>query len=491
MSGTAHTLFITQELLPYHATGGMAVLSRDLPEALNRRGWPHSYLLPYIDDVTSEYEDIDRKAVMQRHLAIGGITYEYKIYVISRPDNQVSVFFVEQKDIFAGRIYDDSVRLHRNLVLGDAALALLDRQGQGFRFVHALDQLSALSLACIRIATGNRFGLIFNILSAEYDFPLGTIIEQTSFAQRDELFLKFGASLANMTAIELGIKVSDRSVTSSPAYAEYLADKYSSLSSCEREKLTGIAQGIDVDVWNPQASDRLYHPIRPESLEEDKEVNQVILSAFLTDHPRFSEYTPNIAVGCSTETPFRGRLLMSFIGRFCRAKGRAALYHLIDSMDCVTDVELLFLIPHGAISDVDRQKLQALTEREPRLQVINHYDQHFAELVFAASDYILMPSEQEPGGLCQKMAMRFGSLPVVTPAGGLKSSVIDIFSAPDQGNGFVAKQIDPDSFLEMFEKVRALNLNDPMLISGRRNAMATDVSWAPTIGAYEHIYRSL
>lgn len=491
MSGTARTLFITQELLPYHATGGMAVLSRDLPEALNRRGWPHAYLLPYIDGVTSGYEDCDRKAVIQRRLFIGGIAYDYKITNISRSDDQGSVFFVEQKDIFAGRIYDDSVRLHRNLILGDAALALLDQQRQGFQLVHALDQLSALGLACIRIATGNRFGLIFNILSAEYDFPLGSVIEQTSFAQRDELFLKFGLSLANMTAIELGIKVSDRSITSSPAYAEYLADKYSFLNSYEHEKLTGIAQGIDIDVWNPQADHRLYHPILSDSLEEDKRKNRIILSAFLSDHPRFSNHTPNIAVGHCAETPFSGRLLVSFIGRFCRAKGRAALYRLLDSMDRFSDIELLFLIPQGAISDVDRQKLQTLTEREPRLQVINDFDQHFAELVYAASDYIMMPSEQEPGGLCQKMAMRFGSLPLVTPTGGLKSSVIDILAVPDQGNGFVSEQISPDSFLEMFDRVKSLQRNDPILISGRRNAMTTDVSWAPTIGAYEDVYRSL
>jgi starch synthase len=168
-----------------------------------------------------------------------------------------------------------------------------------------------------------------------------------------------------------------------------------------------------------------------------------------------------------------------------------ALYSLLDSMDRFPDVELLFLIPQGAISDVDRQKLQVLTEREPRLLVINNYDQHFAELVFAASDYVLMPSEQEPGGLCQKMAMRYGSLPLVTPTGGLKSSVTDIFSFPDNGNGFVSEQIDPNSFIEMLDKVTALRSNDPLLMSGRRNAMATDVSWTPTIGAYENIYRSL
>jgi starch synthase len=182
--------------------------------------------------------------------------------------------------------------------------------------------------------------------------------------------------------------------------------------------------------------------------------------------------------------------LLCFVGRFCKAKGRAALYQLIDHLDRYPPIELLFLIPRGAISDVDREKLRALTERHRCLRVINDYDQALTELIFAASDYVLMPSEQEPGGLCQKMAMRFGCLPIVTPVGGLKDSVVDLFADPKRGNGFMAADASPESVLALLDVILALSPATPALYRGRRNAMTTDVSWLPTIQLYEDIYRA-
>ncbi|MEL7198825.1 MAG: glycogen/starch synthase [Pseudomonadota bacterium] len=490
MPRASHTLFITQELLPFHATGGMAVLSRDLPEALNREGWQHSYLLPFIKGVSALPVGADPQLVFEKSVAVGDKEYSYRVLLLARPGDQCDVYLVEQEAIFSGQLYNDAHRLARNVVVGDAALALLEQEDSDFRLVHALDQLSALSLAYIRALSGERYGLIFNILSAEYDFALGPMMGETDFARREQILDVVGSDIESMTAIELGMAVADTAITSSPAYAKVLADKYRHARTDER-RLIGINQGIDIAVWDPHACDRAFYPIHAETLEKDKDYNRAKLDRILQEQPRFCDASPEIVRTPFGKTSNNPRKLLSFIGRFCRAKGRAALYLLLDRLDEYPDIDLLFIIPKGSLSDVDVQKLADRAAAEPRLTVINDYDQSFAELAFAASDFILMPSEQEPGGLCQKIAMRFGSLPLVTPVGGLKTSVIDLRKDRDSGNGFVSQDADPESFLEMIGPVLAIPSDEPMLAKGRRQAMATDVSWQKTVSEYAAIYETL
>lgn len=484
-------LFITHELLPFQATGGMAVLSRDLPEALIRKGWPHCYLLPYVVGVSAVPSEGPGNPLFSGTVRVDDTDYDYQVYRLARPATQGDVYLVAQDEIFNGRLYDDRFRVERNLVVATATRALLEQHRPDIRIVHALDQLSALSLAWLRAMTGKRLGLVFNILSAEYDFPLGEMLEQRRFAGRDALTRVFGPALTTGSAIELGLRSADRTVTSSPAYGDDMMARYGTASGLDGKPITGIAQGIDTAVWDPLAQGRLFRPVRQDHIAQDKQANRRILSTMLAGQPRFSRMVPTPVASPGLEQGASQNILLSFVGRFCRAKGRAALYHLIDQLDTLPGVDLLLMIPSGSATEVDLEKLRALTERVDRLRVIASYDQPLAELVFAASDFVVMPSEQEPGGLCQKMAMRFGALPVVTPAGGLKSSVTDLFAAPHTGTGFVSDTIDPESYFERLEQVLALPPESDLLARGRANAMATDVSWTPTIAGYEEIYRAL
>merc|ERR1712167_291610 len=45
---------------------------------------------------------------------------------------------------------------------------------------------------------------------------------------------------------------------------------------------------------------------------------------------------------------------------------------------------------------------------------------------YAAADFALMPSRYEPCGLVQMEGMRFGTLPIVAPTGGLADTVTDM-----------------------------------------------------------------
>lgn len=54
------------------------------------------------------------------------------------------------------------------------------------------------------------------------------------------------------------------------------------------------------------------------------------------------------------------------------------------------------------------------------------YSERLSHLMYAAADFVLVPSLFEPCGLTQMIAMRYGALPIVRKTGGLADTVIDI-----------------------------------------------------------------
>ena len=72
-----------------------------------------------------------------------------------------------------------------------------------------------------------------------------------------------------------------------------------------------------------------------------------------------------------------------------------------------------------------------------RLCFCHGFVPELARKIYSGADIFLMPSAQEPCGLAQMIALRYGTIPVVREVGGLKDSVFD--SADRYGNGFTFK----------------------------------------------------
>ncbi len=70
--------------------------------------------------------------------------------------------------------------------------------------------------------------------------------------------------------------------------------------------------------------------------------------------------------------------------------------------------------------------------------VLCNFDGNLSRRLYAASDYIFMPSRYEPCGMAQMIAQLYGSLPVVMGTGGLRDTVehLNPEGELDKGNGF-------------------------------------------------------
>ena len=117
------------------------------------------------------------------------------------------------------------------------------------------------------------------------------------------------------------------------------------------------------------------------------------------------------------------------------------------------------------------------------------YDESLAHLVYAGSDFLLMPSRVEPCGLNQLYALRYGTMPMVRSTGGLKDTVID-FSEPD-GYGIRYDKTSTDDICTAVSRALVLFENTKHLQALRKIMMELDFSWDRSAKEYFDLYKSL
>src|ERR1700688_2844163 len=100
-----------------------------------------------------------------------------------------------------------------------------------------------------------------------------------------------------------------------------------------------------------------------------------------------------------------------------------------------------------------------------------------------------MPSQYEPCGLGQLIALRYGTVPVVRKTGGLADTVFDPedSAAP---TGFSFSTYTPAAFLEGINARFDGRQEKKSWARDRRRGMAYDFSWHQSALKYEELYRN-
>ncbi|KAM2238468.1 hypothetical protein ACFX1S_013718 [Malus domestica] len=122
------------------------------------------------------------------------------------------------------------------------------------------------------------------------------------------------------------------------------------------------------------------------------------------------------------------------------------------------------------------------------------YSEELSHLLYAAADFILVPSMYEPCGLAQMIGMRYGAVPVVRKTGGLADTVFDMDDEQnhDMANGFVFEGIDEGSLNGALGRAFACYRNRGDEWNGIvKKVMEIDNGWNNTAGKYIKIYESV
>ncbi|KAK6123928.1 hypothetical protein DH2020_042325 [Rehmannia glutinosa] len=185
--------------------------------------------------------------------------------------------------------------------------------------------------------------------------------------------LEFGAAL-----IGKAMAFSDKATTVSPTYSQEVSGNPA--VAPHLYKFHGILNGIDPDIWDPYNDKFIPVPYTSENVVEGKtaakEALQQKLGLKRADLPLV------VLLGSAPDP----RIQNDFV-------------NLANQL-------------HSSHNDYARLCLT--------------YDEPLSHLIYAGSDFILVPSIFEPCGLTQLTAMRYGSIPVVRKTGGLYDTVFDV-----------------------------------------------------------------
>ncbi|WP_026939585.1 glycogen synthase [Hippea alviniae] len=248
-----------------------------------------------------------------------------------------------------------------------------------------------------------------------------------------------------------GIAFCDKLITVSKRYAEeILTEQFGcgldGFLLKNKDKLTGILNGIDYDEFNPENDRFLRFNFSLKNLQ-GKWLNK---RALIKD------------IGLKNAS----RPLFAFIGRLTQQKGIELLKKY---MDRLLEKEINFvMIGDGKTQDFkDFSKYSNFYFKEG-------YDESFARNLYAASDFILVPSEFEPCGLTQLIGFRYGVIPIARAVGGLKETINEDFNKPSCGAGFLFEK--EEEFLQKIEEAIKLFKNKNQLNLIRKFNMQCDFS---------------
>lgn len=128
--------------------------------------------------------------------------------------------------------------------------------------------------------------------------------------------------------------------------------------------------------------------------------------------------------------------------------------------------------------------------RPDRFWFFNGFDAPLSHLLFAGGDLLLMPSRFEPCGLAQMQAMAYGTIPVVTPVGGLVDTVTDADHDRD-GTGIVAATTDESGVVDALHRGLRAWRHAGRRRAMQRRGMTPDWSWATPAEQFIALYREL
>ena len=471
-------LFVASECAPFIKTGGLADVIGAVPKALAEQDVSVKVLIPAYPALAGLVAK--GKSVMSFDYLFGG-----PARVVAIEAEGLDMLLLEAAHLFdrPGNIYlgpNGQDWPDNDLRFGALCYAGAQIGTQGIEdwvpdVINAHDWQAGLVPAYLQQSEGPKPPVVMTI----HNIAFQGLFDSTRLAAlglQAQLFTSEGVEyFGKIGFLKAGLALSEKITTVSPTYAAELLtpDFGMGLDGLLRNRqadLSGILNGIDLDIWSPETDTDLVATYSARSIK-GKAKNRAEVEA------RFGLTTGDGPLFC-------------VISRLTPQKG---LDMLLDRLPHLVSLGGRLAVLGSGEPALERAFIDASNRYAGSVGTIIGYDEALSHLIQAGSDAILIPSRFEPCGLTQLYGLRYGTLPVVARTGGLADTVIDANEAAmlaDCATGIQFAPINATMLGHAISRACTLFANQKAWAAMMRRAMRHPVGWDLSAAAYLDVYRA-
>ena len=475
--------FIGSECYPFVKTGGLGDVMSALPKALAKLNLDVKVILPRYKCIPQKYQEkMEYRGSFYMDLCADG--KQYYVGIMEYQEDGVVYDFIDNDEFFSwGDPYTNLIDdIPKFCYFGKAALAALNYLDWTPDVVHCHDWQAALVplylRTCFSDTNVGRAIAVLTIHNLRFQGVYDRKTIQYWSGLPDYVFNKdcMIQNWLDANMLKGGITYSNKVTTVSNTYAwEIQTEEYGEgLEEHLRyhnNKVLGIVNGIDTDIWNPATDKLLTSKYDAESAIKNKKANKKALQESL---------------GLDVDD---NKMVIGLISRLTNQKGLDIVNDVIPGiMDGNTQVVVL------GTGDARYEDTFRYYEDKYKGSFCAYiaYNENVAHNIYAGCDALLVPSRFEPCGLTQLISMRYGAVPIVRETGGLKDTVQPYNAFENTGNGFTFDRYESGLLYDAINRAKTLYFEnrvywDDMVVRD----MNKDVSWEQSAKQYKDMYVEL
>jgi starch synthase len=473
-------LMVTTEAVPFAKEGGVADVMGSLPKDLAALGHDVRLFLPRHGTIDRNGWDI-RHTGITRTLWLGGANHTFSILQATLPDSPVTVYLLDNEEFFGWhqKLYlglDQLEEQRRFIFFCRGLLEVLPQLNFVPDVMHLNDWQTAPCAVFLRTSyrwlmrEGMR--IVYTVHNLQYQGRWSPSILDEVGLDRSQVFTSIGLEFwGDVNWMKAGINYADVITTVSRRYVEEIQTLDYGWGLDEvlfqrHTRIFGIPNGLDWDLWNPATDHDLSAQYSLEDASQTKALNR-------------SALRQEFDLPDEVDLP-----LIGIVSRLVDQKGFDLIAELADQL---RDLPLQ-LVVLGTGHPGYEQLFRELAASTGNVRARIGFDVALSHRIYAGSDFFMMPSLFEPGGLGQLIALRYGTLPIVHATGGLADTVTDLDADPENGNGISFDDYTSEALLAALHRaIKHYEAHDrwPALVE---RAMGYDSRWSASARAYSQLY---